>query len=321
MSITRHLLEQRARVTKAEKAKFARQITRLIKNTGKLERQKVDEMIKLLNGAKADLIDTIVSLPAGAFRRDMADRLKGRVEELMADFRARAADQLRSGQEEFATVGADFTSELIRSQGRTPPLLGIRPEIVENAATRSADLIRSLSDRQVARASDLINRAVLTGDSTFQVAQRMRTEFNKGLSQMETIARTEMLGIHSQVQIAQLRDMALTSPGLKKQWITVRDGRQRPDHDGAHLQSVAVDEPFRVGRDLLQFPRDPGAPAGQVINCRCTMVPDFSEVADETETPFADALGKEDIEPVQVELGGLAQKVAQDVKDGLSNLK
>ncbi len=316
-----HLLEQRARVTKAAKAKFARDINRLIKNTGKLERAKVEAMVKLLDFAKAQLSDKIIQLPKGKFTRDMAVILKGQVEEFMADFQAQAIPEITVAQEEFAVIGQEFTDELIRSQARRPPFLAIKPELIENAATRSADLIRSLTRRQLSRANDLINRSVITGDSVFNVAQKMSKEFNKGIAQMEVIARTEILGIHSQVQMAELQAMAIDSPGLKKQWITIRDGRQRPDHDAAHLQSVPVDASFRIGQDLLQFPRDPAAPAKQVIQCRCTMVPDFSEVAEDPEAPTAAALGTKDLAPVEIKLGNLARRVAADVKESFTKNK
>lgn len=321
MTTDPRIIEQRASVTKAQKAAFARQITKLIKGTGKLERAKVESMIKLLARAKADLTDTIIGLPVGKFSREMADILKGQVAELMNDFQTQAIPEIAGAQEEFAVVGQEFTDELIRSQARRPPPLSISPSLIQNATARSADLIRSLTQRQIARASDLLNRSVITGESTFQVARKMSKEFNKGIAQMETIARTEILSIHSQVQIAQLRAMAIDSPGLKKQWITVIDGRERTDHRNAHLQSVGVDDPFRVGSDLLQFPRDPAAPAGQVINCRCTMVPDFSEVEETEDAPTAEKLETKDLGPPEVKLGGLARKVAADVKKEFGNLK
>lgn len=315
MSITGKLLEQRKAASKAAREKFAKQINKLIRNTGQLERKKVEEMIRILDRVKKDILDQMIGFPKGAFTRDMGAILKADIERQMIAFAGEATGTMAAAQEEFAELGAEFTGELIRSQGRRAPLLGIRPELIENAVTRSADLIRSLSLKQVGQASDIINRGIISGKSTFEVAQDMRGQFNKGISQMETIARTEMLGIHSQVQIAELQAMALDTPKLKKQWITVIDGRERPDHKAAHLKSVFVDEAFRVGPDLLQFPRDPSAPAGQVINCRCTMVPDFSEADDVA------PLSEPDIQPVQVKLGGLARKVAGDVKKGFKNLK
>ena len=315
MTILQDLLEQRKKITRAQQRAFARQINGLIRRTGKLERTKVDEMLRLLQRSKADVQDTLLSFPKGTFSRSMGAVLKAEIERLMRRFEGEASEKLKQAQREFAVLGQDFNDALIKSQGGRIPPLGISPEIVENAATRSADLIRSLSQRQVGRASDLINRGVITGKSVFEVAQDMGKEFNKGLAQMETIARTETLGIHSQVQMAQLLEFEKLNPGLQKQWITVRDGRQRDDHDEAHLQLQPVKEPFQVGRDKLQFPRDPGGPAAQIINCRCTMVPDFSQVRDE------EPLGLAEMPPPEAKLGSLAQKVAQNVKKGFKNLR
>ena len=62
-------------------------------------------------------------------------------------------------------------------------------------------------------------------------------------------------------------------PGMEivKMWITVGDERVRDDHIAADRQIKQANEPFIVGGERLQFPKDRslGASAGNVINCRC----------------------------------------------------
>ena len=60
-----------------------------------------------------------------------------------------------------------------------------------------------------------------------------------------------------------------------KRWVAKDEpGVTRPAHLDANRQEVPYDEPFEVGDEKLMYPGDIslGASAGNVINCRCTMV-------------------------------------------------
>ena len=60
---------------------------------------------------------------------------------------------------------------------------------------------------------------------------------------------------------------------VAEEWLTSLDGRERDDHAEADGQVVAVDTTFEVGGVYLDHPGDPGAPVGQIANCRCAVVP------------------------------------------------
>jgi hypothetical protein len=63
--------------------------------------------------------------------------------------------------------------------------------------------------------------------------------------------------------------LAATEGGVmrSKRWLSQGDGRVRPDHVDADAQGwIGMTEPFSNG---LQYPHEAGAPADQVINCRC----------------------------------------------------
>lgn len=303
--IFQRILEARAKVTPAEKRAFARQIDRLVRQTGKLEAQKVDDVLALLKKAQGDLSSRILRLPKGrAFSRSAARQLKGDAERLMFDFADKASRELGYSQKQFADLGLDFTRRASSLQGRTIPRLSISPDLVENAATRSADLVRSISMRHLGELNDLLNVGVITGRHPLEVAQDMSQRFDKSLGQMETVARTEMLGIHSQVQYAQLLDMEETTPGLKKLWVAiVGDGRTRETHLEVNGTSLPVRDPFQVGDSELQYPRDPNGEAKEVINCRCTLLPDFSDAEDPLQ-----------VGPIDIPVSGLAAEVRNSLE-------
>ncbi len=52
----------------------------------------------------------------------------------------------------------------------------------------------------------------------------------------------------------------------------MHDSKTREDHAEADGQEVGMDEPFDVGGEQLMYPGDPAGSAGNVINCRCTVI-------------------------------------------------
>lgn len=70
----------------------------------------------------------------------------------------------------------------------------------------------------------------------------------------------------------------LTQQGLsllgiaQKRWVSRHDPRVRSTHAAADGQTVAVNQPFLVGGELLRYPGDGYGSAGETINCRCVMV-------------------------------------------------
>ena len=61
---------------------------------------------------------------------------------------------------------------------------------------------------------------------------------------------------------------------LEKEWLARRDGVTRDSHllaDGQRVNKVAN---FKVGGYNMRYPADSsqGAPAGEIVNCRCTVI-------------------------------------------------
>lgn len=56
---------------------------------------------------------------------------------------------------------------------------------------------------------------------------------------------------------------------LKKRWLTILDGRERPDHHSASGQIVGINEKFIVGGEQCDYPRQSSLSASQIMNCRC----------------------------------------------------
>ncbi|MEM7675135.1 MAG: phage minor head protein [Myxococcota bacterium] len=87
----------------------------------------------------------------------------------------------------------------------------------------------------------------------------------------ETVARTEILqamNMSTREAYEQAIDTgAIARQEVKKVWRTASDARVRDPHGAINGTVVGIDE--RFGNGLLH-PHEPGAPASEVVNCRCT---------------------------------------------------
>lgn len=82
------------------------------------------------------------------------------------------------------------------------------------------------------------------------------------------IARTETHGAANYGANEAAKETGLK---LRKEWVAAEDERTRTAHVDADGQVVDMDQPFRVGGELLMYPGDPAGSAGNIINCRCAV--------------------------------------------------
>lgn len=112
------------------------------------------------------------------------------------------------------------------------------------------------------------------GLGSYDVAQAIQDDTAFSFARAESIARTETI---SSCNYADKVMWDLDENIIGKEWSATGDGRTRGTHSRAHGQKVAKDKPFIVGGYKMMYPGDSslGAPAKEVINCRCTMYPIF----------------------------------------------
>lgn len=66
---------------------------------------------------------------------------------------------------------------------------------------------------------------------------------------------------------------AIKEGKTKKQWIDIRDKRERKSHIAVGRKTIDIDKPFKVGNSLMLFPKDTSYNASdrEIVNCRCTI--------------------------------------------------
>lgn len=66
---------------------------------------------------------------------------------------------------------------------------------------------------------------------------------------------------------------AIQSGYTKKQWIDIRDRRERETHRSVGGTVKPINEPFVVGSSFMNYPKDTsyGASSSEIVNCRCSI--------------------------------------------------
>jgi len=117
------------------------------------------------------------------------------------------------------------------------------------------------------------------GESIDEIAERVRNVFDFATeSRSRTIARTEIIGATN----AGIEDTFKESQVVEyKEWLTARDELVREAHAAADGQTVKLNEVFDIGGEALKFPGDPNGSPGNIVNCRCTLLPVLKEGGNE----------------------------------------
>lgn len=120
-----------------------------------------------------------------------------------------------------------------------------------------------------------IAQGLAEGEEIPKIAARVRDAAGVTEPRARVIARTESHGARNTVNAASVRRVATafgSANAFARRWQAAEDDRTRPTHNEADGQTVALNEPFTVGRASLDFPGDPSGPPGEIINCRCTTI-------------------------------------------------
>lgn len=95
----------------------------------------------------------------------------------------------------------------------------------------------------------------------------IHTEYYTSVTRSMNISANESNSIADYNQFVSMVEQGFT----KKVWKTTIDGKERKIHKDANNQIVDIQEPFKVGGELLMFPHDEslGASEKNLIHCRC----------------------------------------------------
>jgi SPP1 gp7 family putative phage head morphogenesis protein len=223
-----------------------------------------------LNGARAEMLAKL------AAHHDMTGRsVKQKagagaaflfnLQDFAAEFTA-AMDT--AGRETYQDAGQQLYDELGQSDPWTAPPARVKTFLAERQ-NRLKDVPQEIFD-QVQRQLD---EGISAGDSTKDLASRISGEFDTiSKGRAHTIAVTETGAAYGDA-----RQASMQSAGVPyKKWLTSGNSNVRPAHADAEGQVRAIDEPYDVDDEEIDFPGDPVGSPENVINCHCVSIPEAS---------------------------------------------
>lgn len=158
-----------------------------------------------------------------------------------------------------------------------------RRAVVDFIQDHAADYVSKINETTRERLAVEIEDAINAGQNTIaEITAVIDAVFDGRRKNSETIARTETAPAWN---FASLEGWEQSGVVAEKEWLTAHDDAVRDIHAAADGQVVPLALAFTVGEEALRFPGDPDGSAGNIINCRCTMVPRLSKVSGEEAMP------------------------------------
>lgn len=150
-----------------------------------------------------------------------------------------------------------------------------RPYVVNYLAEVQNRLVRTPNEVYDLIVSQLAEGA-MQGESVADLSARVAltldaTATERWPNRATVVARTETISAYNAGRSGAFQQVAtdLDEP-FEQVWLATVDKRTRPSHREADGQRVPVGRQFLVGGALLWRPGDPGGPAKETIQCRCT---------------------------------------------------
>lgn len=138
-------------------------------------------------------------------------------------------------------------------------------------------------DGVIRKLTNELTTGIMKGEGIPQLAKRLKGVTEAKLSDAQRIARTETTRVENSGKQSVFKYGEKIGFKQVKRWVSTGDSETRDAHRKANGQTVPIDEPFIVDDEELMYPGDPNGSAGNVINCRCTVVSEIltSEEYDE----------------------------------------
>jgi len=148
--------------------------------------------------------------------------------------------------------------------------------LLENGSKQALE--RSLRDRRFDGSVRAASEKPLSQEQIERMVDGYRKRYVK--LRAKTLAQTEAGRAMSEAQEEALRqtiqEFGIPQDEVVRTWRTTMDGRQRDTHGALNGTQSPLNGYFTTfAGNRLRFPRDPQAPASEVINCRCSLTTDF----------------------------------------------
>jgi len=245
------------------------------------------EILRLLEEADARIAALLAGQPSDA-ERWLLPQLQASVRQTMTEFGDQAGSRIESATSGIWHAGRNLVDAPLAAGGMQIALAAPFVEGRQLAAMRAfmTDRIKDVGVQAINRINTQLGLVVLGAQPPADAVGSIRKILGEASrARAVDITRTELSRVYSTAALERLTQQAQVVPGLKKQWRKSGKRAPRLTHAIADGQVRDVDQPFKVGAVTMMAPHDPAAPAAEIINCGCTVVPWMAAWAGAMATP------------------------------------
>lgn len=247
---------------------------------------------RMLEEVRRQVLQELVSVPASdtGFPAWRLRQTLDSVNHHLAGFESEARKEMAVTITESWEAGAGMLEKMVVAGGGnfgiSSNLLTQMDPWLQNMKKYAWDKIEGLAADGVAKIKAELSLGVLGQKTPYEVAQAVAgnlagtklptfknsetTIFKTIGDRAQVITQTEMGRAFSMAHQGSLAAAADTLPGLKKMWLHAGHPRvARIFHKNLHGSVKPVAENWLVGSIAMMYPRDPKAPASEVIRCGC----------------------------------------------------
>jgi hypothetical protein len=146
--------------------------------------------------------------------------------------------------------------------------------VASNGLLKAKGINATTEEKLRKKMTEALESGIAAGESMTKLAARLEEVADGVYDEMSAsraalIARTETMTSVNFGQFATYEEEGIT----KKAWLSTIDDDTRADHIDCDGQEQDIQDTFDVGGMPMQYPGDPEGGAGNVCNCRCTILP------------------------------------------------
>lgn len=207
------------------------------------------------------------------------------IEQQIRDAGGKVEPEIKKALVEIYAINANYTATKLTAFGGVDAtskylLTGVTRRQAAIIFRDTQPLFSKIAFRNLIEAPAVIRRlqnemvqATLLGESQEKIIRRIRAVMDNSAANARRIAQTERTRLQSQARADQLHEAAQIGIRITKTWST-RMVNSRDSHVALKNKTIAENEKFRtIWGNELAYPGDPSAPAKEVINCHCVLIP------------------------------------------------
>lgn len=265
-------------------------------------KKKIDESLRSLRNNEKATVKGLISeltrtredinkLIRGTERFEMGyyrAMLRG-VDEKINEYQGKMGKSVNASQETAFKAGENLVPDIMKSAGYDFAFGKLSDELVVTAKKLSVDYIKGMTGEMRKDIARRLRQGLLKGENSYDVARGIDEIIGTSkrfgyLNRADVIARTEIGRAYSIARQAKDEETVKVLPGMKKQWVTgfnprnkdMGGGRGFISHSEVDGQIRDVNEPFDVGGEQMMRPRMGEKPENN-CNCNCVDKPYMEE--------------------------------------------